>query len=384
MTRFFISYSRVDKAFREDFVKRVRQMHPTDTFWYDGGVYGGDDWWKEILTEINKCHIFIYLISNKSWHSEYCQAEHNESKRLQKRFIPVLIKDGVKIPEEILETQHVDMKNGFDAELITGAINKQKSKIPRKKLPPLSEYPTSKPIAIDRRINLEPETEISLLKWVDIPAGRVKLSETEGEFESRPFKIAKYPVTNAQYDLFIQSDGYETSGYWENLMYEKSKLFSSQFTIQSDNPRVQVTWYEAIAFTRWLSEKSGRNVRLPTEWEWQWAAVGNTGWKYPYGEQWNVAKSNVRGNSIRNSTPVTRYDAVKTHFGVSDMTGNVWEWCLNAYDEPKYLSIEGNHERVIRGGSWESDEILASALFRGSLMPTDSDHTTGFRVIIPT
>jgi len=82
MARIFISYSRVDKTFTERFEARLRRMFPDVPVWYDDHLYGGQNWWNEILGQIAKCDIFIYLLSNESVTSPYCQAEFTEARRL--------------------------------------------------------------------------------------------------------------------------------------------------------------------------------------------------------------------------------------------------------------------------------------------------------------
>ena len=74
MAHLFVSYSRVDQAFTKNFVEQLREMFPQHTVWYDGSLHGGDRWWQEILAQIAACDIFIYLLSNESVTSLYCQA----------------------------------------------------------------------------------------------------------------------------------------------------------------------------------------------------------------------------------------------------------------------------------------------------------------------
>ncbi len=144
--RIFISYSRVDKNFVEKFVDNISKLYEV---WYDANLLGGENWWKEILNQIQNCDIFIYLLSNESVQSEYCQAEFEEAIRLQKPFIPVQIRDRTKIPPEINEIQHIDMKDGPQSvEKLTDlfvAIQSLYEKLPKRKPRPLTSTPTPCP-----------------------------------------------------------------------------------------------------------------------------------------------------------------------------------------------------------------------------------------------
>lgn len=222
---------------------------------------------------------------------------------------------------------------------------------------------------------------LPLLEWVDIPAGQVTLDDALGSFEIPPFKIARFPITNEQFNAFIQSDGYKNSGWWQGLAQVGGSPRQSDWR-DLDCPKLEVTWFEAVAFAQWLSDQTGLDVRLPTEWEWQWAAVGDSGWEYPYGSAFDAAKCNTKETGVGRTNPVTQYADVKTHFGVVDMAGNVWEWCLNEGAAPLTTALEGVENRVLRGGSWNNAMKNASAHFRSSRTPKTRAFNIGFRVII--
>ena len=153
MATFFISYSRVDKAFVERFVARLRRKFPNHTFWFDEELTGGDDWWAEIIGAIEKSDIFIYLLSNESVTSLYCQAEFREAQRLQRRIISVQARDRTTITGDLSKIQYVDMKTGVDnvdaQDELTRAVNKQVGLIPARRLKPLWKPATPKPEMAD-------------------------------------------------------------------------------------------------------------------------------------------------------------------------------------------------------------------------------------------
>ncbi len=146
----FISYSRVDKQFTELFITRLRHMFPDVEIWYDDELHGGERWWDEILHQIAACDVFIYLLSNESVQSPYCQAEFTEARRLQKRVITVQIRDRTNLTDELDDIQYVDMKAGVDdPDMLTrlgGAVRLQLSQARKKR--PLWQPSTPKPVVV--------------------------------------------------------------------------------------------------------------------------------------------------------------------------------------------------------------------------------------------
>ena len=119
MAQIFVSYSRADQHFVREFIPLLRRIHGNDNVWYDDEIIGGADWWQLILNQIAECEVFIYLISNDSLESPYCQAEAREAIRLRKLLVPILIRpktDFTKAPENLREflkrTQYIDWTHG--------------------------------------------------------------------------------------------------------------------------------------------------------------------------------------------------------------------------------------------------------------------------------
>ncbi|MBI5668342.1 MAG: SUMF1/EgtB/PvdO family nonheme iron enzyme [Chloroflexi bacterium] len=150
MAQLFFSYSRVDSAFVERLLRRVQQAFPHLTLWYDRsphGLIGGDNWWDEILKAIAESDVFIYVLSNESVKSLYCQAEFTEARRLQKRIITIQARDRTELTDDLDDIQFIDMKDGPDdpdaLQRLNAAIYKQLSLA--KKLRPLWKPATPKP-----------------------------------------------------------------------------------------------------------------------------------------------------------------------------------------------------------------------------------------------
>lgn len=219
-----------------------------------------------------------------------------------------------------------------------------------------------------------------MFEWVDIPAGSVILEGLSGDFEVAAFRMAKYPVTNAQFAEFIEDVGCKDDRWWDDLAHRPPSARASDWK-EPDAPKLEVNWFEAVAFTRWMCDRSDLPVRLPTEWEWQWAAVGATSWAYPYGSTFDAAKCNGKESGIGRTSLVGRFAGVETHFGVVDMAGNVWEWCLNEGEIPDNIQLAGVENRALRGGSWNNAGAQAAARFRSHRASRTRAFNIGFRVV---
>jgi formylglycine-generating enzyme required for sulfatase activity len=120
--------------------------------------------------------------------------------------------------------------------------------------------------------------------WLPVPGGNIILEGKAGTFTMQPFAISKYPVTCVQYRSFLTAeDGYRQQRWWQELAQHETQP-GEQYRQQDNHPAENVSWYDAVAFCRWLSVRLGYAVRLPTEWEWQQAATGgNPAHAYPWG-----------------------------------------------------------------------------------------------------
>jgi formylglycine-generating enzyme required for sulfatase activity len=219
------------------------------------------------------------------------------------------------------------------------------------------------------------------IDWVEIPSGQVTLEDKKGStYQVEPFRIARYPVTNLQFQAFIDAeDGYRNDMWWADLDQKGSP--GPPYWNEANHPRENVTWNEAVAFCRWLSNRLGYEVRLPTEQEWQQAATGgDPNNVYPWGPDWDSARCNSAESVLNRTTAVGMYPNGSTPQGVFDMAGNVWEWCSNKYKNPKDTSIGGTDWRVWRGGSWGNAQGRARAAARSYGVPDLRYFDLGFRV----
>ena len=142
-----------------------------------------------------------------------------------------------------------------------------------------------------------------------------------------------------------------------------------------------------MAFCDWLTERmvppDGLVVRLPAEWEWQQAACsGHPDWVYPWGPDWAEGRANTVESELGRMVAVGLYPAGASEQGVMDLAGNAWDWCLNEHDRPERTAAGGSESRVVRGGSWGSDQGGARAAYRGYGLPVGRDADVGFRVLL--
>jgi formylglycine-generating enzyme required for sulfatase activity len=163
-----------------------------------------------------------------------------------------------------------------------------------------------------------------------------------------------------------------------------------------------VSSIDAIAFCEWLSAQDRKKYRLPTESEWEYAARGSDGRSYPWGEKLdagNLANFADRRTNFAwrdpdiddgyaETSPVGAYPRGVSPFGIEDMAGNVWEWCLDFFepykDKPRTNPRAGSPatgKRIYRGGSWKSRPASLRTTTRNFNMPTYSSNDVGFRIV---
>jgi hypothetical protein len=230
-------------------------------------------------------------------------------------------------------------------------------------------------------------------EWCFVRGGKVIIDTIPSQIYTIPdFVISKYTITNAQYQIFLDApDGfmYETEHGWYDF-FDKAREYRMQnpapaiTAYQGNNlPRTKINWYDCVAFSRWLAHKTSFIISLPTEQQWQRAAIGDTGWKYPWGNKYDSKRCNTDESGIKRPVAVTSYPEGVSPFGAFNLSGNVWEWCLTDYSNPELSDISTDAEyRVLRGGSFSYFHLSAAASYRDALNPTIGDDHFGLRVVI--
>ena len=229
--------------------------------------------------------------------------------------------------------------------------------------------------------------------WCFVTGGKVEL-ETDPHtiYSVTDFLITKYAITNAQFQVFLDAkDGYacEKDYSWYGFSEEaynyrllKQDLESTAFD-GDDLPRTNVSWFDAVAFSRWLSNRVGRAIRLPTEQQWQRAARGDTKCIYPWGNEHSPSRCNTKEFDIKKPVSVTSYPDGISPYGVFNMSGNVWEWCLTDYDNPGISDAKLlGGKLVARGGSFHNYLNTAACMSRFDFYPNQISASFGFRLVI--
>ena len=244
--------------------------------------------------------------------------------------------------------------------------------------------------------------------------------------------LARYPLTNAQYDLFVKADGYANPaywteaaahGYWQDGLFQNEnqpRQFGDPFDLPN-HPVVGISWYEALAYGRWLTEQlpAGWQARLPSEAEWEKGARGglavpaqtiiaalakvtvtlqsdchlidnpNPTQRYAWGDQIDAEKLNYNETNIGSTSAVGAFPGGVSPYGAEEMNGNVLEWCstkwLENYSEYKQKadnSLHENSQRVLRGGSFGDLDLVARAPYRYGGNPDYRFNNVGVRFLL--
>lgn len=200
--------------------------------------------------------------------------------------------------------------------------------------------------------------------------------------------VSRYLITNAQFQVFIDDEkGYREERWWEGLVECPGTPRVSNWR-EPNRPRENVNWYEALAYCRWLSVRTGEEIALPTEAQWEVVARQGHGREFPWGGGFRSKHANIDEVTyglgsfyIGETSVVGIYPKGDVVCGASDMAGNVAEWCLDEHEVFRSELERENGRRVVRGGSWRSYQGLARCAARSSYHPCERLPTVGFRVV---
>jgi formylglycine-generating enzyme required for sulfatase activity len=228
-----------------------------------------------------------------------------------------------------------------------------------------------------------------------VPAGPFQLGAHRRVVLLDRFYLARYPVTNRQFQAFVEATGYAPADAEAHRFLHHFRNGSCPPEL-ADHPVVFVSWTDARAYCQWAAR------RLPSEAEWEKAARGAEGNKYPWGreeptpELANFGQARAKTYPITTgeggTAPVTAFSRSASPYGIEGMAGNVFEWCDDVDDPGFYLHGPDRNPRntiqpgdapcVIRGGSWRYDARSLRTYARTSFPPTFRLDTVGFRVAL--
>lgn len=208
--------------------------------------------------------------------------------------------------------------------------------------------------------------------WIDkeCPRHRVTL---------RPYRIARFPVTNGEYRIFLLETGHaEIPSSWAYRQFPRER---------ANHPVYTVSAHSADAFAEWMARRCGRGFRLPTEAEWEWAAAGPDGREFPWGPHFDAELTNTAECGLLTTTPVGAFVGGESAFGLYDMAGNVEEYVADDYAPypgggfitDHLVKIHGGY-RIARGGSFARFRDLARTRRRHGHNPRSATYAMGFRL----
>ncbi|MDH3672909.1 MAG: SUMF1/EgtB/PvdO family nonheme iron enzyme [Gammaproteobacteria bacterium] len=413
MSDIFISYASEDRPQAKTLAESLEAQGWS--VWWDRIIPAGRTFDDVIEEALDQAKCVIVMWSGQSVASRWVRTEAAEGAE-REILVPVLIED-VRIPlafrrihaENLSDWDGSDSSPEFqklveDIAGITGPPRPQTQHQAQTRAEPIEKK--AKPQGATPR---EPRRKPALRKpgtvfrdtlkdgskgpeMVVIPAGEFQMGDSQGsglDWEkpvhkvhiAKPFAMGKYPVTFEDYDRFAEATG--------------GDLPSDQEWGRENRPVINVSWKGAMAYTKWLSEQTGKRYRLPTEAEWEYAARAGTKTDYWWG---NEMKSNMADckksfigtlNVWSGTTPVGSFPA--NPFGLHDAAGNVEEWVQDCWHE-NYESAptdgsawleEGGGDctgRVFRGGCWVSEPRHVRSAARTGFDPDTRDDYIGFRL----
>lgn len=233
------------------------------------------------------------------------------------------------------------------------------------------------------------------IAWSEaVPAGEYEIGGDEigGESNERqvtiqhPYRLTRYPITNMQFDCFVTAPDFADERWWRGLPEKEQQIDDTYFLAYTNSPHERVSWYQAVAFCRWLSDKLGYTVELPHEYEWEVAARWSDGRYYPWGNEFDPARANTSvGDNVGQTTAVGLYPhGANQELKLYDLSGNVWEWCRNKFLKRDDDRVDDSRDwRVLRGGSWHNNTYYARAATRyGNSPDYRNDFSFGFRLVV--
>lgn len=386
--------------------------------WTDEGIEPGTTNWKHsIQNAILHAGCLACILSPDAAQSRWVQEELDFAELQEKPIFLILVRGDEKttIPFGFATHQWIDIRSSEQFESrIKKLIMVIKRRVPqvdptqqRTEMNPVpSAETTTTMIAPD--LPLPPDLSAILpppFEWVYVPRGMVTLDaggyvpEGGKTYKVGPFYIAKYPITSGQYANFMGDQAYRKQIFWSGTGWKhlqkdgwtQPEYWQDGRFSHKDHPVVGVSWFEAVAFTRWLNIRYRKYLAhrgeggfngifyLPTEQQWQRAAQGDERRVFPWGDEWDETRCNT---SKQGTSVVTQYDGVgNSPFGVADIAGNVWEWCATQYNTGANDWRTGNVRRIWRGGSWSDDLSFARTTMRLFEQSRVRFNDVGFRII---
>ncbi|MEM6454189.1 MAG: SUMF1/EgtB/PvdO family nonheme iron enzyme [Acidobacteriota bacterium] len=403
--RIFISYSHKDTTHREQLethLAPLRRRHDLIA-WSDQRIEPGERWDRAIAENLDAAHIILLLISADFLASEYCYDKEMQRALAREAagkaiVLPIIVRPCYwedsefaalqALPDKgqpIVTWAHADEAYTRVVRGIGRAIQRHRAQTPS--TPAGRTAAPAAPVAPPARAPHQPEPGEEWINEKDgsvlvyVPGGRYNLGADYIDDDSRPvhtvtlspYRIGKYPVTNAQYRRFLEATGHREPEYWDSTKYNADQ-----------QPVVGVSWHDARAYCAWAG------LRLPSEAQWEAAARGKDQRVYPWGSAQPSEQHANFDDIVERPTPVGSYPLGAGPFGTLDQAGNVWEWCADVWSSDAYSNRDGTKNplhtegdsavRLVRGGAWNGRAELLRAAYRFRVEAVDRHVHVGFRV----
>lgn len=338
------------------------------------------------------------------WEGAIITDELYRNETVNKRFIPIVFTDAdaAHVPERLQHFMRYDVTDESQYESLYRHLTGQ----PRVVKPPLGKLRSFEPVnklralpTEDRQQEFAPIQEDAkpkpqlrhesfvenlgggvTLDMIAIPGGSFLMGSEDfpdtrpvHRVKLSPFHLGKYPVTQAQ---------------WKAVMGDNPSYFKGD-----KRPVEMISWEMAVEFCQMLTAKTGRQYRLPTEAEWEYACLAGSTGKYCFGDDEALLEKYAWYDEGLGGSTHPVGEKLPNNWGLYDMHGNVLEWCQDWYDANYYAELSKQGEvvdpqgpasgtsRVLRGGSWIYNQMGARAVFRDGAPPGGRDDDFGFRVV---
>jgi formylglycine-generating enzyme required for sulfatase activity len=423
------------------------------TYWIDHQyIDAGDKFSTVIKQAMMKSKIMILIVSTHADESDWVNREVHYALNINLNIIPFCIRK--PCPEEDFEfllsdrdwiySSTTPSKNHLNRLIKAvrrylpkkpeksdkSTKTKEQAKEVKKEIREFQEMPEDVRDVVSKGINVEKNKKGfweadygDNIVMVYIPHGEFSMGSNDYDDEKPPHNVfldgywmGKTEVTVGQFKIFINETGYVTEaeksggayvrieGSWKE---KKDANWKNPYFSQEDkHPVVCVSWNDANAYCDWLSKKTGLKFKLTTEAQWEKAARGEDGRKYPWGnsppssdkanfadkQAWLKEKFDWADKDIDDgyayTSPVGTYPQGASPYDLLDMAGNVWEWCNDWYDDDYYktspdknpVGPKNGTDRVLRGGGWNNDAVLIRCAFRDFNVPSNRLVDVGFRL----
>jgi formylglycine-generating enzyme required for sulfatase activity/WD40 repeat protein len=429
--KIFLSYSPKDSESMRQVLRLLE--HANLAVWTEKWLKPGTDSLQVTHDAIQDTQCMVILLSPDAKKSDWMSREMRYAQELGRPIFPVLVNGDYEssVPASLWDLQIVDARQDL-ADAVSYRLLPALERYLNVSGPLLSETVADTSEESSAPVNVEPpsisifkeaplptpvETKIDIFDWVMIPAGEFLMgsdkSQDQDAFDDEfpqhrlylpAYHITRTPVTVAQFEAFVQSTGYVTTAEkedsargWTGSKYEDEiqganwrnpRGPGSDLVGKELHPVTTLSWHDVNAYCRWISERLGQVIRLPTEVEWEKAARGSDGLIYPWGsEEPDESHSNFN-MMVGDTTPVGAYSRGASPYGCLDMAGNVWEWTSSSHGTYPYNVVndgredpEANGSRVLRGGSFGSNRNNIRCAIRLWNDPLTMNNNVGFRVV---